>query len=1192
MHWYYEKRKKPKAAPGATRKNYGVTWWGKQWLQVFENIDFNNRLPRGKTYANNGLVYDLAIKGNTITAKVEGSMNKPYKVTIQVPAFTKVAQSNLIRSITDNPLFLAKLLNREIPPELNDACEQQNIHIFPKSWHEMNGSCSCYDWAIPCKHMAAVVFLVANEIDKNPFVVFDLHDFNLVQALEKNGYTQESDVDSSQIVKLGDLQQPLSALKPSFLFADQALLALDFSLIPACSDNLLLLLSEKPVFYPEGDFKKILAGVYKKAASTPSPKVFLPSPPDLLRSTEHVMLVLDATDNTFMGASFLNTADESVHDFESLDDLCGFLQSLSAVQLEQAPPALRSLQLAYNLSAHLVQKGAFVPQIISANTYSKTSQDAFFIRFIPALHNEEVRAVFRQTELLFPTGILLYVDVKQTCEPVPSDYATALVSLFINHFVCDAAKTETMEIPKWFFSGQPSVFYRFENQAYPKSVQLWLSRFFITEKKFVPVFEVHDDGEEFELTVGIEDKSSAFETPIPLAELFSNKKHARLRLDTLRDLSMVASFFPPLNNLIASQGKQRLLYNEQTFVEVFYKALPIIRLFGIRVLLPKALQKIFRPATSMFLNAHETNIVQGNSLLSLSNLLDFQWEIALGDQLYTPDEFSKMVKKMRGIVRLTDGYAFIDEKEMSALLDNMQKLAAPSGPKLLQIALSGEYQGAPVKLNESARKLMHTLMQPNAVTLPKGLNATLRPYQLRGYEWLYKNTKLGIGSLLADDMGLGKTIQVLATLLRLKEDGALSSNKKALVVAPTTLLTNWQKEAERFTPSLKTHIYHGLGRSLKPLEQADVLLTTYGVVRSASSDFQKIEWLITVIDEAQNIKNIETAQTKAVKKLKSSVNIAMSGTPVENRLSEYYSVLEFANRGYLGSVKEFTDTFARPIEVDRNQAVLHRFQRITAPFLLRRLKTDKSIISDLPDKIETNQFCTLTLEQAGLYQNIVADSLNAIGEAHEDGIQRQGLVLKMITSLKQVCNHPAQFLKRKDADPELSGKTQLLLEILTQILERGEKTLVFTQYQAMGDLLIPILEKELGEKPAFLHGGVSRKERDNMVHDFQHNRNTKILLLSLKAGGTGLNLTEASNVIHYDLWWNPAVEAQATDRAFRIGQQRNVQVHRFISQGTFEEKIDVMLQTKKELANLAVASGEKWIGELSTAELRELVAFG
>jgi uncharacterized Zn finger protein len=292
MHWYYEKRKKPKAAPGATRKNYGVTWWGKQWLQVFENIDFNNRLPRGKTYANNGLVYDLAIKGNTITAKVEGSMNKPYKVTIQVPAFTKVAQSNLIRSITDNPLFLAKLLNREIPPELNDACEQQNIHIFPKSWHEMNGSCSCYDWAIPCKHMAAVVFLVANEIDKNPFVVFDLHDFNLVQALEKNGYTQESDVDSSQIVKLGDLQQPLSALKPSFLFADQALLALDFSLIPACSDNLLLLLSEKPVFYPEGDFKKILAGVYKKAASTPSPKVFLPSPPDLLRSTEHVMLVL------------------------------------------------------------------------------------------------------------------------------------------------------------------------------------------------------------------------------------------------------------------------------------------------------------------------------------------------------------------------------------------------------------------------------------------------------------------------------------------------------------------------------------------------------------------------------------------------------------------------------------------------------------------------------------------------------------------------------------------------------------------------------------------------------------------------------------------------------------------------------------------------------------------------------------
>ena len=1188
MSWYNRKRRTPQAAPEATRKNYGTTWWGKEWLQIFEKIDYSNRLPRGKTYANNGLVYNLAIVGNAITALVEGSMYQPYQVIIKVPTFSAVSQSKLLKLVTSNPLFLAKLLNREIPPELNDACERENIHIFPKSWREMRGSCTCYDSAVPCKHMAAVIYLLANEIDKNPFVVFDLHDFNLLQALEKSGYAQNSTEDGFKITPLSGLQQPVTTSQPDFLLSEGDLAAIDFSLIPECHDNLLHLLTEKPVFFPQGDFKKILSSIYKKAATTYQTSKIATGNVRLIRATEHVLLVLDAADNLFVGASFMNADDESEHDFESMDELCGFLESLSAAQLDQAALELRSLHLAYNLSNHLVAKSAFLPQILRANTYSDT--ESFIIRFIPALLNEEVRAICQQAEKLFAPGMLLYVDAKQECEPLPADKSTALISLFINHLVCNAGKASASEMEQWFFSGQPKVFHRFEIQTYPKNIQLWLSRFFIAEKDFVPVFEVHDDGKAFELTVSIEDKKSPFSMPIPLSELFSNKKYTSLRLDALRDLSMVASFFEPLNALIASQGTQKLRYDEQAFVAVFYKALPIIRLFGIRVMLPKALQKIFRPATSMSLTADSTGKLPGTGLLSLSNLLDFKWEIALGDRLYTPDEFGKMVQKMRGIVRLTDGYAFIEEKEISALLGNIQKNSAPSGPKLLQIALSGEYQGAPVKLHAAARKLMDTLMQPDAVTLPNGLHATLRPYQLRGFEWLYKNTKLGIGSLLADDMGLGKTLQVLTTLLRLKEDGTLSGGKKVLVVAPTSLLTNWQKEAERFTPSLQTHIYHGPGRSLKPLEQADVLLTTYGVVRSEATGFQKIEWLITIIDEAQNIKNLETEQTKAVKKLKSGVNIAMSGTPVENRLSEYYSVLEFANRGYLGSVKEFTDTFAKPIEVDRNHAALHRFQRITAPFIMRRLKTDKNIIGDLPDKVETNQFCTLTPEQAALYQNVVADSLNAIEESKEEGIQRHGLVLKMLTSLKQVCNHPSQFLKRKEADPQFSGKSQRLLELLTQILESGEKTLIFTQYREMGDLLMPMLEKTLGEKAAFLHGGVSRKERDMMVQNFQHNRQAKVLLLSLKAGGTGLNLTAASNVIHYDLWWNPAVEAQATDRAFRIGQQRNVQVHRFITQGTFEEKIDAMLQTKKELANLAVASGEKWIGELSTAELRELVA--
>lgn len=1198
MYWHYEKRRAPKAAPGATRKSYGTTWWGQQWLQALTNIDYSNRLPRGKTYANKGLAHDLNLLDNSITAKVTGSMPRPYQVKITVPPFDAEIRNKLLRLVTENPLFLSKLLNRELPPELNEACLAENIHIFPRRWDDLKGSCSCPDWAVPCKHMAAVLYLVANEIDKNPFIVFDLHGFDLVAALKESGYAEASG-ESVSIPALAQWQGAASEKITAFSLDEEQFAALDYSVLPDCRDNLMRLLSEKPVFFPEGDFKKILAAAYKNTASgaEKSGAIGQELPGEhtqALLNVEKVLLLLDASEGSFLGCSLLDARDENLLEFESLAGLADFLEALSSAQVAQSAPELRSLHMVYRLAEMLARRGAFVPQILSVPASDGRGGLAFLIRFVPAMLNGEVRAVCEQASALLAAGMLVYVDEDRELTPVAADYPTALLAVFLGHFVQkNTEKTaHEGELPRWFFSGAPAVFDRFENREYPKSIQIWLSRFFITEKNFVPVFEVHDDNDWFEVNISIEDKTAAFQAPVPLAAIFSDKKYASLRLDTLRDLSMVAEFFPALNTLIASKGKERLRFDSQTFVAVFFNTLPVIRLFGIRVLLSKALRKMLQPALSMTLSTGNKGTVAGQGMLSLANLIEFQWQIALGDQYLSPEAFLKLVKNMRGIVRVADGFVYVDEKEIAALLDRIAHAPAPTGPKLLQIALSGEYLGAPVQLDDSARALIADLLRPNAVSLPSGLHATLRPYQLRGFEWLYKNTRLGFGSLIADDMGLGKTIQVIAALQRLKEDGALAGDQKALVVAPTTLLTNWAKEVVRFAPDLRLHVYHGPGRSLKPLRHCDILLTTYGVVRSDIAEFQKKNWLVAVIDEAQNIKNLETAQTKAVKKLPAAVRIAMTGTPVENRLSEYFSLFEFANRGYLGSLKEFTDEFAKPIELERNHAALERFRRVTAPFLLRRVKTDKSIISDLPDKIETNQFCTLTPEQAALYQNVVDESLRALEKEKEGDIKRQGLVLKMLTALKQVCNHPAHFLKKPSADPALSGKTQLLLNLLEQILENGEKTLIFTQYREMGEILVPLLNEHLGIDASFLHGGVSRKGRDEMVDAFQNQHSERILLLSLKAGGTGLNLTAASNVIHYDLWWNPAVEAQATDRAFRIGQQRNVQVHRFITQGTFEEKINTMLQSKKELANLTVAAGEKWVGELSDRELRELVRLG
>ena len=560
--------------------------------------------------------------------------------------------------------------------------------------------------------------------------------------------------------------------------------------------------------------------------------------------------------------------------------------------------------------------------------------------------------------------------------------------------------------------------------------------------------------------------------------------------------------------------------------------------------------------------------------------------MSIGDEQLNADEFLQLVQGLSGVVKIRDQYVYLDPKEVRQLVDKLENPPELSGKNLLQTALAEEYEGSPIKLSQKAQKLLRSMMKTDTVATPADLHAQLRPYQQRGYAWLYKNSRLGFGSIIADDMGLGKTLQVIAMLLKFKEEGQLDK-KKALVVVPTTLLTNWQKEMTRFAPALRWHTYHGPQRAF-PDDDFDVLLTTYGIARSDVKALNKIKWHSVIIDEAQNIKNPGTAQTKALKKFKSDVRIAMSGTPVENRLSEYWSIMDFTNKGYLGSLKPFLKEYSYPIEVEQDQHQLENFKRVMSPFILRRLKTDKSIITDLPDKITTDEYCHLTKEQAAVYQNVVDEIMKQVEE--KDGIERRGLVFKLIIALKQICNHPVQYLKRSETDIALSGKATRLMELLDDLYEQGEKVLIFTQFREMGTLLQQFISETYHRPPLFLHGGSSRKQRDQMVEDFQQQPEINTMILSLKAGGTGLNLTEANHVVHYDLWWNPAVEAQATDRAYRIGQQRNVFVHRMITEGTFEEKINQMLIEKRDLADMAVSQGEQWIGELSNRDLKGLFA--
>lgn len=1141
------------------------------WLDNIKNLDNKNHLKHGEIYSKDGSVKDFNINDNIVTASVEGAPGDFYDVEIEFKSLSAGDKNSLNKLIMNNQTLQTRLLNDEIPEELFF----NNVKIIPDSLKDFKMSCTCKNTGLFCKHKAAVFHYLSRELYKNPFLLFILRDYHIDSLFDSDrnsiktiddlfdfnrNFSQYGDVDIDNIpLLINDLKFLLDnhcGFFPSSTVSFKSILIdtlKEFSILIKRINNNFVYEYTYTHYINFGDSFKLntqdLEFIFQK-------KWFHPENWDKF----HVNIDKNYNISAFDTGIPLN------HNIRNLKHaLFALFAEFKYSDIDKYNDDLKFFYELFHITSRLIAKNALIPEffMLDENNYA--------IRWIPSFNND-VQMLIENLACRCPENLITYNGLSLN----KYDQIVCAISLFFNGFTYYAGYNSNFYIMKTMKKNIYYELFFFRNQSFPikgveNKINNWLTSIFEDNENYYFDLIVSQEDEQFIITPKV-----VFDNQImDLKNVLSSGEYPYI----IRNSKLISDLFyrykldVDLNDDIKLDIKDFLFFNSA-----------LINRFednGIKVTLPDEL-KVSQSAKLSLISDDE---ILSKTTLTLDDLDKFDWKIAVGDESYSINEFENLSQSFNGLVKVNNKYLKIDQSDLIKI--NQQTDLIPINPSkndLMHFILSGDIESLDIGINDKLSELINDLFDFDDIQVPETFNGELRPYQKRGFSWLYQNMKIGFGSILADDMGLGKTIQTLTTILYLKENDLI--NGCVLIIAPTSLLTNWQKEIEKFTPNLSSFIYHGINRQL-PQKDYDILLTSYGMIRQDFDIIKRLNIFLCVVDEAQNIKNPNSKQTRAIKSLTPIHKIALSGTPIENRLSEYWSIFDFINKGYLYSLTTFNEIFIKPIENNHDESVLDTFKKITSPFILRRHKNDKNIIKDLPDKFVNDIYCNLTLKQAAMYEETLNVLLRDVEES--EGINRKGLILKLITSLKQICNHPAHYSQSNKMSVNESGKMEVIIDLLENILGNDEKVIIFTQYVKMGEILKKLIEKEFNQEVLFFNGSLSRKKRDEMVDKFQNNFENKIMVLSLKAGGTGLNLTAAQNVIHYDLWWNPAVENQATDRAYRIGQKNNVMVYRFITTGTFEERINQILSEKTELAEIAIDSNESFITEMNNNDLKEML---
>ncbi len=1179
--------------------------WGFYWFNKLRAI-----------FEKQGYVFDSydtsMIKGvdfefGRIDVKIEIETGKTCLLSIKFKTATEDECEKIKNYVFNTPILAYDLSLNAIPDYFIENLDKEiGVSLFPKNDEDI--SVSCMSEKAKKKFLPAILRFISEQIDKDNYLIFDLKGIDIESfdgAIAKFDKTVSNFDISDLFSKEGSLKLNKSKKYPDFILPKEKI------------ENIFFHISESPPLLNKKDFKSKVVSIYETVEQE-AESIILEDNSAPARNTNFYLCFDGSKVNFFVTPSnyflFYLKSKGSLYRYKQdylsvpeisesgdvewvnkeglllsydvvFDYFFGFASDLENIEVSESFKFLNSLT---DLIVQIAKSLLFVPKAVS------TDPNNFVIEYEYQKSDQKLQDYIEQMKSLMPRTFGFWNNEKKL---LTEKGLEKTVSILVNYFVyklffLKSSKIKSNPVANYFVKNKLNKSLSGSKNV-RRSISYWLDGLKARSYDIFPIirFEKIDD-ENFSLIIDITKKGYESEI-IELADLLNSESvDFDEKLSLTKQLILASEQMPVLKDILASKGTFKPTYGVNTILSIIARVSSVFEKIGINIAIPKELNNIIKPKLALKAkvkkgkqNDLKKTLDSGNGAgFSINEILNFSYEIAIGDEKISREEFLQLVENADGVVKYKDKYVMLSQDQISAIL---KKLETPlpediSAIDLIHSSFSGMYNDVAFDYDEAFSRAIEEFVKPEDIEISNNLKGDLRPYQEKGYKWLYSNTVKGFGSCIADDMGLGKTIQVLSLIVKLKEEKKLSP--PVLVVCPTTLVGNWHKECEKFAPSLDVCIFHGAERALDL--KSDVIITTYGLLRNDLEKFKERKWGLTIVDEAQNIKNPTTAQSIAVKSIKSNAYIAMTGTPMENKITELWSIFDFINKNYLGSLSDFQHRYAAPIERDKDIEKIENLKKATSPFILRRLKTDKTIIKDLPEKMVWDEYCYLTKEQAALYEKVLQESMKSIKGL--TGINRRGNIFKLITALKQICNHPTHYTKKDGLARAISGKTDKALSIIENVLEQKEKALIFTQYKEMGDLLTEILRRELGEESTFFHGSLTRNKREEMIENFQTNEDSRLMIVSLKAGGTGLNLTAATNVIHYDLWWNPAVEDQATDRTFRIGQTKNVMVHRLITLGTFEEKIDEMIKSKKELADLALYTGEKMLTEMTDSDLMEI----